>query len=673
MKRKNKVRPFARRLTRRLVLMLLVVMGLVAFVIFSVGGGFASISEAMRHVNMLETSSEYIRRVLSDVYVGTTNQIPEMEESLDRPDRLLRLVERTVAQNPRIHSTGISFVADYYPQKGRCYMPYATRRDSATIDVSDMGPSRAGYLDEEWFSKALATKDGFWTEPYFEAGDSLHPLVAYVRPLHDRQGRAVAVVGSSVSLQWLSDRMEAIDWDIFSQEWRGYKKEEIDQKKNAKRILLRKPYSFLISGKGTFIVHPDHKRMVHDNYSSIVKATDDTTAAFIGRNMMAGISSKDVDDDIAYCDNFDGRDSYVFYRPIRFTDWSLALVVPDIGIDLVFYVVGGMLVFFILIAILVVWLVCRYTIRRAVRPLNQLAASANEVAQGRFDTPLPTIRHNDEIRQLRDSFDDMQQSLTRYVDELKSTTASKAAIENELRIAHDIQMSMLPKTFPAYPDRSDIDVFGSLTPAKAVGGDLFDFYIRDEKLFFCIGDVSGKGVPASLVMAVVRSLFRNVSAHVTEPEPIVKALNDALSDGNDSNMFVTAFVGVLDLATGHLHYSNAGHDAPLLIGSDGCTEVPCTPNLPIGVMAGWQFTRQELTLTPGTSIFLYTDGLNEAENRDHDQFKMDRVVRTAEQLVAEGTLQSDVVISRMTDAVHRFVDGAEQSDDLTMLAIRYTP
>ncbi|MBR3726383.1 MAG: serine/threonine-protein phosphatase [Prevotella sp.] len=220
--------------------------------------------------------------------------------------------------------------------------------------------------------------------------------------------------------------------------------------------------------------------------------------------------------------------------------------------------------------------------------------------------------------------------------------------------------------------RAHIDIFGSLTPAKTVGGDLFDFYIHDEKLFFCIGDVSGKGVPASLVMAVARSLFRNVSAHVSEPEPIVKALNDAMTQGNDSNMFVTIFVGVLDLATGQLHYCNAGHDAPLLIGAEGCTSLPCDPNLPIGVMEDWQFTQQELTMQPGTTIFLYTDGLNEAENKDHEQFGMERVVQTAEQTKAEGIIESEAIVGRMTEDVTRFVDGAEQSDDLTMLAIRYT-
>ncbi|MBO7661294.1 MAG: serine/threonine-protein phosphatase, partial [Bacteroidaceae bacterium] len=175
-------------------------------------------------------------------------------------------------------------------------------------------------------------------------------------------------------------------------------------------------------------------------------------------------------------------------------------------------------------------------------------------------------------------------------------------------MAQNIQMSMLPKTYPPYPERNDIEIYGSLTPAKGVGGDLYDFFIRDEKLFFCIGDVSGKGVPASLVMAVTRTLFRNIATHNVEPSHIVETMNMNICEGNDNNMFVTMFVGVLDLATGHLCYCNAGHDAPYI----QTAQLPCNPNLPVGVMSEWKFTEQETTLNSNTMIFLYTDGLTEA-------------------------------------------------------------
>jgi sigma-B regulation protein RsbU (phosphoserine phosphatase) len=264
----------------------------------------------------------------------------------------------------------------------------------------------------------------------------------------------------------------------------------------------------------------------------------------------------------------------------------------------------------------------------------------------------------------------MQQSLSQYMEQLTKTTAEKATIESELNIAHTIQMSMLPKTFPPYPERNDVDIYGQVMPAKAVGGDLFDFYIRDEKLFFCIGDVSGKGVPASMFMAVSRSLFRNISAHVPEPHIIARALNDSMSEGNDMNMFVTMFVGVLNLQTGVLRYCNAGHDSPLLIGQ-GVGLLPCDANLPIGVMPDWEFTVQEAVIAPQTTIFLFTDGLNEAENEYHQQFGDEQIMTIAEEDLAKGMNQPMPLIQRMSAAVRFFAGTAEQSDDLTMLAIQY--
>ena len=664
----KKFRSFSRRLTRRLVLTLLIIMGIASFSVFVLCGSFIFEDEEMRHEAMLMASAENVSRVLSDVYVGTKNHVPEIEENLDHPDRLMKLTERVVEQNPRIRSCGISFVENYYPQKGRRYMPYAVRRDSNTIEVLDLGVEQRDYLQQDWFLEGLKTEKGFWSEPFFEVNDTTFPLVAYLHPIHDKQGRTVAVLGSDLSLEWLQAKVEKEDMAIFANQWGSMEEESRERKKKTRW----KPYSFLISGKGTFIVHPDRKRIVRDNYSSIAKAASDTaTANLFWQMMMEG--RKVEADSLPIEFVVDGQESYLFHSPIKHAGWSMVLVVSKLAFELPPYIVAGLLVFLLLIAMLAVWLVSRSYIKRATKPLKQLAASADEVAKGHFHTPLPTIEHNDEVRLLRDSFANMQQSLTQYMEELKQTTASKAAIENELTIAHNIQMAMLPKIFPPYPNRNDIDIYGMLTPAKAVGGDLFDFYLHDNRLFFCIGDVSGKGVPASLVMAVTRSLFRNVSAHATEPHHIVRALNEAMSEGNESSMFVTLFVGVLELETGQLHYCNAGHDAPLLIASGSCQELPCEPNVPVGIMPGWEFAPQVAQLQPDTTVFLYTDGLNEAENAGHEQFEMERIRQVAETLPSSGLNTSETLVTQMAQAVAAFVGDAEQSDDLTMLAIRFLP
>ena len=366
----------------------------------------------------------------------------------------------------------------------------------------------------------------------------------------------------------------------------------------------------------------------------------------------------------------DGERVSAFYTPIENTDWSLAFIIPNLFIKVIIWLLLGLLLTFIFMGILVVFFASRRGIKKISKPLIQLAHSADEVAKGNFETQLPNIKSRDEIHQLRDSFENMQHSLTRYIDELRDTTAQKASMESELKIAHDIQMDMLPKTFPPYPERSDIDIYGSLTPAKGVAGDLFDFYIRDNHLFFCIGDVSGKGIPASLFMAVTRSLFRNISAHVALPERIAFTLNNALTDGNETNMFVTLFTGVLDLSTGHLSYCNAGHDSPILVGRD-VGELPCMPNLPLGIIANYEFDAQEVDIDPQTTILLFTDGLTEAENSSHAQFGEERIQKVAARLLSTQQHQPQELIEQMLQEVHYFVAGAEQSDDLTMLAIQY--
>lgn len=205
-----------------------------------------------------------------------------------------------------------------------------------------------------------------------------------------------------------------------------------------------------------------------------------------------------------------------------------------------------------------------------------------------------------------------------------------------------------------------------IVPAKEVGGDLYDFFVRNEKMFFCIGDVSGKGVPASLVMAVTRSLFRTVAAHEISPQRIVTTMNESMSATNESNMFVTLFCGVLDLQSGHLRYCNAGHNAPYLVKADGPVQLSVEPNLPLAVLENTPYSEQEMDLTTGEGLFLYTDGLNEAEDSSLVQFGEKRLEKALNSI-----LSASDQVKVMTDAVKIFVGGAPQSDDLTILYIKY--
>lgn len=254
---------------------------------------------------------------------------------------------------------------------------------------------------------------------------------------------------------------------------------------------------------------------------------------------------------------------------------------------------------------------------------------------------------------------------------LQATQKEQDRIEGELHIAKEIQTQMLPQKNSV--TRDDVDVFGSLVPAREVGGDLFDFFLRDEKLFFCIGDVSGKGVPSAMVMAVTHSLFRSASVHENNPARMMQVINETSCHGNEANMFVTLFIGVLDLPTGRLHFCNAGHDKPIIVNSQQSTvsTLDAKPNLPVGVFTDVKYVEHEHLLTTGSTLFLYTDGLTEARNVQRQFFGLERVKEVLCSVASESKPQ--VLLQTMTDAVNQFVEDAEQSDDLTMLVIHYMP
>lgn len=250
---------------------------------------------------------------------------------------------------------------------------------------------------------------------------------------------------------------------------------------------------------------------------------------------------------------------------------------------------------------------------------------------------------------------------------LNEVRAKEQHIEDELAIARHIQQSLLPSD--SLPDIAQkVDISGLQVPAKFVGGDLYDYYIRDNKLIFCIGDVSGKGVPAALLMAIAHSLFRTISAHSDQPDHITRELNRSISDNNPDIMFITMFLGVLDLETGLVTYCNAGHNPPVLLQSGEAGYLELADNLLIGVEKDTEYSSRTLQLGDGDTLFLYTDGLTEAENTQKELFGEERALEIAQKLCGASAEEQ---IKAMQSAVKQFVGDAEQSDDLTLLAIRY--
>ena len=249
--------------------------------------------------------------------------------------------------------------------------------------------------------------------------------------------------------------------------------------------------------------------------------------------------------------------------------------------------------------------------------------------------------------------------LRQAYSKLEETTKAKERVESELRIAREIQRHMLPRVFPR---RRDVDIYAMMTPAKEVGGDLYAYALIDDQLYFCVGDVSGKGVPAALFMAEVTRMFRTLVDGLLLPDAIATRLNHALAEDNEQGMFVTMFIGLINLKTGHMEYCNAGHNPPLLDGEFMKME----SNAPIGLWPELDYAGEEVVDMHGKTLFIYTDGINEAENKEREQFGDDRL---------KALLQKDLGDARQTsEAIHKavedFVGGAEPSDDLTKMCIK---
>lgn len=471
------------------------------------------------------------------------------EKHIHQPDSLFAATRLAVSSLRTNTSMAVAFIPNYFPEKGEFFEVCSSRFSEDSIYTRNIGSAEHDYTQMEWWQNGFVHDSCWWCEPYLDDSGSKTMVVSCSYPVHDRNGKVVAVVCIDMSL---------------------------DELKNISEYLQVYPNSYYTIRSSTGV--------------DIVPAPDTVP----------------------------GRKYNIFQEEIDATGWHIEIIIPDEELfrDLnhIGRIVGLLMLLGLAMLILIVWYAGRNNKR------------------------------------------------------LIESTARNQSIENELNIARKIQMAMLPTHFPPFPDYPNINAYGEVIPAKEVGGDLFDFYIRENRLFFCVGDVSGKGVPASIVMAMTRSFFRSFTSYMDNPAKIVMQMNDSLSgEGNDQSMFVTLFLGVLNLTTGELHYCNAGHNSPLVIGHRSLVNLDCKANLPLGVIGGFAYQEQAAKLEIGDTLFLYTDGLTEAENARHEQFGEERM---GELLAAHGEQSPQELIETMHQAVAKFVGNAEQSDDLTLFAIR---
>ena len=435
-------------------------------------------------------------------------------------------------------------------------------------------------------------------------------------------------------------------------------------------------YIFIFDGNKEMIIHP---KMDTEDISDM---KDPQTGKLVIDELIEASKTPDMpfeyhlDDPSKAGIDYRLKESYVtYYKPL---DWYVAssvykdeLIMPAKKLIL-------RQILIILLILLISVLITYYLVNRFSKPISCLTNYARALSDNDFIPQehmksavlaLP-LRYKDEVGKLAESFIHMESSLGEYIIKLKETTTAKERIESELRVASDIQMSMVPHVFTTIPQRPEVDIYATLMPAREVGGDLYDFYLMGQnELFFTVGDVSDKGVPAALLMAVTKTLTKGFAESGRAPSELLARTNSELASNNPSLMFVTMYFGKLDLLTGELAYSNAGHNPPLIIREGGKVEWLKLPDgLVLGVDMDTPYITQTTRLNPGDTIVVYSDGVTEAMNKKKELFSEERLLKTLEK---NSTGTPEQIVNAVTDAVNDFASGAYQSDDITVLAIRY--
>lgn len=507
----------------------------------------------------------------------------------------------------------------------------------------------------DWYINALAEDGTVFTETYLDVFGRL--LVTCASPVKTQAGKTVGVLGMDILI-------EDINASIVNAE------------------VGEEGYAFLIDQNGIVISAPNLEVGPDGNYKQ-VKLGEQRGFSAVVEAMLAGESG--------FLEAQADEPLFVSYAPVPVSGWSLGMVLPREEVvapaaamyDHIMAETGEttgavssmtaiMLVFFalaIVVIVVIVMIATRVQSRRLTDPIRTLTQGAQTIGAGNLDYEID-VNTGDELEILGDTINHMTVSLKEYMTNLEAITADRERIAAELGVAATIQTSMLPCIFPAFPEREEFNIFADMHPAKKVGGDFYDFFLTDpDHLWVVIADVSGKGVPAALFMVIAKTLIKNQAGSCGDPGEVLGVVNNQLCENNDAAMFVTCFVGVLDIPTGKFTFANAGHNAPLLYRAGGAYDwLKVKPGFVLAGLDNMQFTSEELTMHRGDRLYLYTDGVTEALNPAEELYGEDRLLETMNR---EDVKKQPIekVVEAVQEDIHVYADGAEQADDITMLLL----
>jgi len=527
--------------------------------------------------------------------------------------KISHTLEQTLRQNPNIYGMAVAMEPDVIYKKPFC--PYY-HKSGQDIHYVNLATRSYDYLKQPWYSDVNKIRSAKWSEPYFDEGGGEILMATYSNPIF-ADGKFAGVVTIDLSLESLSRIISSIH-------------------------ILDSGYAFLLSKDRTVLVHPKSSLIMTEYRDKIIRF------------------DKIIKED----------KQWIYYTKIDSTGWILGIVLPQKELFSSLYQITTISMLLALLGVLALIVTIFIVSSKITKPLKRVIEKSIDISNGNFDQHIEKSEIKDEIYQLSTAINRMQDDIKSYIENLKIATIKEEKRKSELDIANKIQMDMLPIAQDCDLE-SRVRLYASLNPAREVGGDFYDFFYLDEdRLCFVVADVSGKGVPAALFMAVAISYIRAYSSGETSPSAIVQKVNNALCINNEASMFVTLFIGIIDLNSGKLSYVNAGHPKPYLhSASKDSYQIESANDPVVGAMEDMDFQEFSIILQRGDRLFIYTDGVNEAFSKEGKQFGEKRLKSLLDTL---SSLSSDRVLCEIRQNIDVFCIDEPQSDDITMMLLDVT-
>ena len=518
------------------------------------------------------------------------------------------------------------------------FSPYYYKQGDELI-YQNLATDNYDYKKQSWYNEPKKINAPIWSDPYFDEGGGNVQMITYSKPIYLSGTREFAGIATAdIKLKWL-DRI-------------------VDKIKVGKT-----GYGYIISRNDIVIAHPD-KSLNLKNLANVVSNNidpEDWQKYLDSKSSSASVSLK------VPCPYQDGY-CRVAIESLANTGWKVIVVLPEqdhvsdinrLTRNISYIAVTGIVILFLVIMTIT---------HRLTSPLAKLALATKDIGAGNLDAELPRAVRQDEIGALTDDFSSMRSALKTYIKEVQTATAKQQKLESEIQIAKDIQMSMIPGAGNAFIKSEAFQLYALLRPARTVGGDLYYFQQTDAVLNFILGDVSDKGVPAALFMAKTVTLYTRALRDKLTPGQTFTMMNEILVENNDACMFVTALCGSIDLNTGSVVMSNAGHMDPIIKDPKNTRQHEIKGATALGLMDAVEYPDVALQLDHNTSMIMYTDGISEAHDIDSKQYSDEKLIDLITNI---DTVNSEETGNKIIQSVDEFADKAEQFDDITILIIRY--